>query len=129
MTTPADELRTAADKLRQLSDAVSAPDDRDQVFHAEGTDVTQGRHPGLYDVATTQTPELASFIAAMHPGVGAALADWLDQAAHYYEAGVQAADDVFRGDPAGREAFLTTGPGAPSEHALAVVRQINAASA
>ncbi|MFE0794713.1 hypothetical protein [Streptomyces mutabilis] len=60
-----------------------------------------------------------------HDALFGALADWLNQAARYYDAGVQAADDVFRDDPAGRDAFLTTGPGAPSEHALAVARQIN----
>lgn len=55
---------------------------------------------------------------------GPSLADWLEQAAHHYECGIRAADDVFRDDPAGREAFLTTGPGAPSPHALAVARAI-----
>ncbi|MFE1109674.1 hypothetical protein ACFW5U_27825 [Streptomyces rochei] len=103
---PADELRTAAEKIRTLSKAISAPDERDQVFHAEGTDVTQGR-TGLYDVATTQTTELADYIAAMHPGVGTALADWLD----------------FEAD------LITRVPGAElrgrSGHALAVARQIN----
>ncbi|MEV7154878.1 hypothetical protein AB0N77_09665 [Streptomyces misionensis] len=76
--TPADELRAAAEKLRALASAVSAPDPALQPFHAEGCDVTQGRTPGLYDVATTQTPELAAYIAAMHPGVGLALAKVFD---------------------------------------------------
>ncbi|MGJ5831388.1 hypothetical protein [Streptomyces ossamyceticus] len=67
----------------------------------------------------------ADWIAAMHPGVGLALADWLEQEAHHYECGIRAADDVFRDDPAGRAAFLTTGPGAPSPQALAVARAIN----
>ena len=70
------ELAAAAEKLRGLARAVSAPDVRDQAFHAEGTDVTQGR-TGLYDVATTQTIELAAFIAAMDPPVALAVADWL----------------------------------------------------
>ncbi|RZE89159.1 hypothetical protein C0L86_28825 [Streptomyces sp. SCA2-2] len=60
----------------------------------------------------------------MHPGVGKALAAWLEAAARDYEAGVTAADDVFRDDPAGRDRFLATGPGAPSPHALTVARQI-----
>ncbi|CAL9647524.1 hypothetical protein [Streptomyces sp. enrichment culture] len=80
MTTPAQELRTAANKIRTLAKAISTPDERDQVFHADGTDVTQGC-TGRYDVATTQTTELADYIAAMHPGVGTALADWLDATA------------------------------------------------
>ncbi|RSS11375.1 hypothetical protein [Streptomyces sp. WAC08401] len=102
---PADELRTAAEKIRTLSKAISAPDERDQVFHAEGTDVTQGR-TGLYDVATTQTTELADYIAAMHPGVGTALADWLESwtGIEMYEAHALPED---------------------ARHALAVARQIN----
>ncbi|MEZ7005006.1 hypothetical protein [Streptomyces sp. AD55] len=48
----------------------------------------------------------------------------LEEAAHRYECSVQAADDAFRDDPARRDAFLTTGPGAPSPHALAVAQQI-----
>src|SRR5690606_6848263 len=99
------------------------------VAQGEYRDFDQPQDPPIQYVADAENPEIAAFIAAMHPGVGAALAAWLDQAARYYEAGVQAAADVFRDDPAGREAFLTTGPGAPSEHALAVARQINAASA
>ncbi|MFE1109679.1 hypothetical protein ACFW5U_27850 [Streptomyces rochei] len=102
---PADELRTAAEKIRTLSKAISAPDERDQVFHAEGTDVTQGR-TGLYDVATTQTTELADYIAAMHPGVGTALAAWLESwtGIEMYEAHALPED---------------------ARHALAVARQIN----
>ncbi|MFB6787653.1 hypothetical protein ACFCWT_13355 [Streptomyces olivaceus] len=103
--TPADELRTAADKIRRLAKAISAPDERDQAFHADGTDVTQGR-TGLYDVATTQTTELATYIAAMHPGVGLALADWLEWQA----------------------AALADGHIAIPDAALAVARQINGTS-
>jgi hypothetical protein len=50
--------------------------------------VSQGSHPVTdedYDnlpdiqyIADAETPELASYIALMHPGVGEALADWLD---------------------------------------------------
>lgn len=123
MSTPADEIRAAAEKLRDLAAAISASDPRDQTFHADGCDVTQGRN-GLYDVATTQTPELATYIAAFGPAVGLALAKLLDEAAHRYEASVRAADDVFHDDPAGRDDFLTIGPGAPSDAALAVARAI-----
>lgn len=103
--TAAHELRTAAQKIRALAKAISTPDERDQVFHADGTDVTQGR-TGLYDVATTQTPELADYIAAMHPGVGTALVAWLESwtGIEMYEAGSLPED---------------------ARHALAVARQIN----
>lgn len=80
-TTPAAELRAAAERIRSLATAVSAPEPGLQPFHAEGCDVTQGRTPGLYDVATTQTPELADFIAAMDPSVGEKLAKWLESTA------------------------------------------------
>jgi hypothetical protein len=140
--TPAEELRAAADKIRSLAKAIDAPGLPDQSWHTEECAseergdcpciVAQGRsiyHHGepptpLFYVADAETPECAAYIAAMHPGVGTALADWLDQAAHHYECGIRAADDVFRDDPTGRDAFLTTGPGAPSPHALAVARQI-----
>jgi hypothetical protein len=87
-TTPADELRAAAEKIRSLATAVSAPEPALQPFHAEGCDVTQGRTPGLYDVANAQTPELADFIAAMDPTVGLALADLLDDQADGDDEGV-----------------------------------------
>nr|WTC12498.1 hypothetical protein OHA15_33665 [Streptomyces anthocyanicus] len=105
--TPAHELRTAAQKIRALAKTISTPDERDQVFHADGTDVTQGR-TGLYDVATTQTTELADYIAVMHPGVGTALADWLDATASTLDANTH---------PGWQE---TVAP-----HPLAVARTIN----
>ncbi|GGQ83572.1 hypothetical protein [Streptomyces flaveolus] len=145
--TPADELRAAAEQLRTLATAASI--DSDGVPTANWHHEDRGRNrghlygdhltrddgrciswPHLLRGGSAQRPtymhvQHAAYAAAMGPVVGLALADWLDQAARYYEAGVQAADDVFRDDPAEHEAFLTTGPGAPSEHALAVARQIN----
>jgi hypothetical protein len=139
--TPADELRAAADKIRKLAgQADDGPWEttwRQQQYHLDGY-----RDGDLHPIsewtyaiatwepqATEQRAECdtanADYIAAMHPGVGKVLAEWLENAAHHYECGIQAADDVFRDDPAGREAFLTTGPGAPSSHALAVARAIN----
>lgn len=130
-TRPTDELRQAAARLLALAAdvtpgpwAVHNPNGYPQAVFGESKDVIFAEVLDELDQPKTH----AAYIAVMHPGVGAALADWLDQAARYYEAGVQAAAGVFRDDPAGREAFLTTGPGAPSEHALAVARQINAAA-
>ncbi|MFF6966237.1 hypothetical protein ACFY9G_23080 [Streptomyces anthocyanicus] len=135
---PADELRTAAEKIRTLAAAAADdsgntiwkatrhfPDQPDSTFTtlwAVGVKplLRGGRRPPAYVSAP-----VGDYAATMHPAVGLALADWLDQAARHYDAGVQAADDVFRDDPAGREAFLTTGPGAPSKQALAVARAIN----
>jgi len=97
MTTPADELRTAADTLRKLTGALPANDWGNRPWHAEecnDTDdmsscpciVAQGEYrefdqpqiPLIQYVADAETPEFAAYIAAMHPGVGLALADWLE---------------------------------------------------
>lgn len=74
--------------------------------------------------AAARLRDVAPHITGPLAGLAAPVADWLDAAAHSYEAGVTAAADVFRDDPVGRDRFLTTGPGAPSPHALAVARQI-----
>ncbi|MFF4791892.1 hypothetical protein ACFY2M_19485 [Streptomyces sp. NPDC001276] len=130
--TPADELRTAAEKLRKLAMPVAEqhpgpwnvhnPNGYPQAVLSPAADVILCETLDEIDAPKPTAP----YIAAMHPGVGLALADWLEAAAHHYECGIRAADDVFRNDPAGRDAFLTTGPGAPSPQALAVARAINA---
>ena len=153
--TPADELRTAATRLRQLATAAStgrsgeptahwqfteerldsgkalgsgmlhAVDDLDADADARlGKDLMHGRS-GPRGRAPSMAAQHGTYIAAMDPATGLALAKWLEEAARHYDAAVTAADDVFRNDPAGHTAFLTTGPGAPSEHALAVARAIN----
>jgi hypothetical protein len=79
--------------------------DRDGVFAVERNANEQGEHD-------------AEFIALMHPGVGAALADWLDEAARFA--------DLYIG------ITLTTTGKPPAEadydsltrHALAVARQL-----
>lgn len=128
--TPADELRAAARTLRALlADPELTPGpwlsmDRGDRLLWDGEGVED--QPPVYVVdEPMRNGANADYIAVMHPDVGHALAAWLDQAAHFYECGIRAAEDVFRDDPAGREAFLTTGPGAPSAHALAVARAIN----
>jgi hypothetical protein len=97
MTQPADELRTAADKLRSLSSAVPRDLWGDRPWHVEQCSeqataecpciVTQGEYkpfdqpqvPAIQYVADAETPEHAAYIAAMHPGVGVALAELLDR--------------------------------------------------
>ncbi|MFI8535397.1 hypothetical protein ACIGMX_34770 [Streptomyces aquilus] len=125
MTTPADELKTAATTLRQLTAAIHAPDLTDQAWHTEQcADDEQGNCPcivaqgaigleygsvPLYYVADAETPELAAYIAAMGPNVGDALADWLDAEA--------------------RRLAATAHPGwqdVVSPRALAVARAVNA---
>lgn len=129
--TPADELRTAAARLRGL--VTDLGDCRGPWYV-----VNRDQHPypqridniGVpYVVASTTTdpshpPVVADYIAAMHPAIGAALADWLDQEAHRYDCAVYAANEVFAGNPDGHDNFLTT-TGAPSPHALRIARTIN----
>ncbi|MFK0124922.1 hypothetical protein ACIQSP_16595 [Streptomyces nigra] len=100
MPQPADTLRAAADKLRALLAALPADRWNGRPWHAEecsDTDdmspcpciVAQGEYrefdqpqiPLIQYVADAETPEHAAYIAAMHPGVGTALADSLDSAA------------------------------------------------
>lgn len=121
--TPAARLREAAGVVRRKAAAVSTPDPADMPFHADGTDVTQGRC-GLYDVATAQTPELAAWIALMHPGVGEPLAAWLEKAAKRHDAFTRAATEVFPDDLAARAEYVAELTDAP---ALALADAILAA--
>jgi hypothetical protein len=76
---PADELRAAADKLRKLiQNTAPAPwwgDDLDEVQSPLGQIArTLGSGDGKAPYPNSR------YIAAMHPGVGTALADWLQTA-------------------------------------------------
>jgi hypothetical protein len=97
MSSAADTLRRAADKIRTLATVLDSPEfpglpwqavacsdpDRDECPCV----VVQARpgHDGLgapmFYVADAETPECAAFIATMGPGVGTALADWLESTA------------------------------------------------
>lgn len=97
--TPAEQLRAAAAKLRDLAKVINAPDLPDQTWHTEECAddersncpciVAQGQyaaephgtHQPIYFVADAETPECAAYIAAMGPNVGTALADLLDDQA------------------------------------------------
>ena len=101
--TPADELRTAAEKLRKLITAVPHEHWGDRPWHAEECSdsnmkccpciVAQGEYrdfdqpqiPPIQYIADAEGPELAAYIAAMHPGVGALLAKWLEETADEVE--------------------------------------------
>lgn len=94
--TPAETLQAAAaQKLRALATAVESEDHPGLPWHTEGcADEERGNCPcivgrgwrsyhdepptAMFYVADAETPELAAYIAAMHPGVGLALADWLE---------------------------------------------------
>ena len=111
MTTPADELRTAADKLRQDAEAARraspppwAVTDEYVVRCADGM-IVADRSGTIHPAERADLP----YIAAMHPGVGAALADWLESwtGIDLYEAGSLPED---------------------AKHALAVARAVNASA-
>jgi len=129
--TPAEEITAAAEKLRSLTTFLgdnrgpwkvgTPPSGYPQSISNVGVPFCVA---DTHEDPSIPVFTIAPYIATMHPGVGKALADWLEQAAHDYECGIRAADDVFHDDPAGREAFLTTGPGAPSPQALAVARAL-----
>jgi hypothetical protein len=87
----ADLLREAADVLRERADgsqpspwyaelSIRATDDANWWFvcDANGFEVAQTRHSVKAE---------ADYIATMHPGVGLALADWLDLHARNLESG------------------------------------------
>ncbi|MFD3520464.1 hypothetical protein [Streptomyces sp. NPDC058653] len=74
-TNPSQELRTAAAKLRALATAATP---------GPWAQAGIGDFGWGVDGPSAETPDSdqgradASFIATMHPGVGAAIADWLD---------------------------------------------------
>jgi hypothetical protein len=83
--TPADELRAAAEKLRTLAAAatpgpwhVHLPNGYPQGIYSEESD--DDLFAEVLDEIDQPKPN-APYIAAMHPGVGTPLADWLDSAA------------------------------------------------
>jgi hypothetical protein len=105
VTSPATELRTAAEKLRDLADAVT----RDIATNPYWTSTDHPPHdyPNLYarGVDNGLGGPAGEFAAAMGPNVGLAIADWLDQAA--------------------ANAAALTWPNDFIESALAVARAIN----
>ncbi|MGW0821799.1 hypothetical protein [Streptomyces sp. NPDC002845] len=113
-TNPAEELRTAAQRLRSIAaDATEGPWHSEDPNTRWGDDHDQRLVGGGKTLAAFNNrrngPLNADYAAAMHPGVGASLADWLDWAAR------QADMNATR--PPRRRLDLT--------EALAVARQTN----
>lgn len=121
MTSPADELRTAAAKLRTL---VTDLDDCRGPWYVVNRE--QRPYPQRIDnigvpyvVASTTTdpshpPTMADYIATMHPGVGAALAPLLEAVA----------SNALENDHEECRSYCTTET-CDVAAALAVARQIN----
>ncbi|MEV8353166.1 hypothetical protein ACFVTT_34140 [Streptomyces niveus] len=121
-TSPADELRTAAQTLRErAASATPGPwrreDDQRRLERFVSSE--NGTLDINFGYLGNNNQADAEYVALMDPGVGAALADWLDTVTQYAEL----------------YANLTlTSTGAPPDeasydqgtrHALAVARQIN----
>ncbi len=136
MTTPANELRQAADKLRRICTAAApgpwtiaeVPPYTDPLLmsrYEETPDDEDVLIVGTVDL----TPEDRAAVQLLHPGVGAALADWLEETAKHYDAAVTTARHIWgdEGEEKAR-AWLTTGHGRVGKEALAVARQINGAA-
>lgn len=123
----AEVLRAAAVKLRQTAQpATPGPWKVD-------SSIPYGHRVGSTDdadwVAWTgehgedNSPEDAAWIALMHPGVGSALADWLDEAAVRQDATECAAEVTWRNsdDVEAREKWIA---GMTDQQALATARAI-----
>ncbi|MGW1979204.1 hypothetical protein [Streptomyces sp. NPDC001889] len=86
--TPADTLRAAASRLRALATAV--PDgpwhsdpEFDSCTYEQGVYTSTAPRERVAEVygKGDQPKSIARYVAAMHPGLGAALAEWLEDAA------------------------------------------------
>lgn len=130
--TPADLLRAAAELLRQTATTAGGKPWAADHF-PEGTIVRPAANThSLFRLAAhgnraagtpCVTPQVGAHMALMHPGVGLALAAWLDRAAVEYDATVRGAAGVWSesGEERERDAWVErqTNP-----HALAVARQL-----
>ena len=141
MTTPAEDLRAAAAKLRELATAATPGPWRQHDTHlgqygytatvlsGEGNDTdlrawlpSMSQEP--WDEARNVWPD-AAYIAAMHPGVGLALAELLEHHALHVDAVHKAAANVWHEGEAERAEWVEKQISTP---ALAVARAITGGS-
>ncbi|WNI15560.1 hypothetical protein [Actinacidiphila sp. ITFR-21] len=132
-TTPAAELRNAAARLRaHLTDPQLTPgpwlslDHGDRLLRNQPGD--EDRAPVYVVDEPMSNGANADYIELVHPGVGAALAAWLDSAAHGWEALQLAAKrglDPTNPDHVKAARLLNDGP-YDAQDALALARLINA---
>lgn len=121
--TPAEELRAAAELLRTLATAPGMQPGPWLVYNRGGSlDAVYSKDTNVivgetYD-AIDQPQPAAPYIAAMHPGVGTALADLLDHQAGF--AGLVA--DLYAAEGAG--AVPDPHPDFATRHALAIARAL-----
>lgn len=118
--TPAETLTAAAEKLRGLIVEDELPTEP-WLMHPRDPEVIV--NPGGAALVTAYTPAIAAYIAAMHPRVAAALADWLDEAARSHAALAPAAASVWRRPEQAEERDAWVAAQA-NQSALAVARQL-----
>ena len=112
-TDPIDELHAAAAKLRDLATRTTTTLDRHEVQWTELTvSDTEAR-------AKARPMVWSQYAASVHPGVGSALADWLDAEAAIWQA-VETVTAEY-----GPKGLKVTTPLSTHDQALAVARQIN----
>ena len=94
--TPADELRAAATKLREMAAAATQPRkpeygwdflDRDELRDPSYTDIVCSQNGGIAAVASFVDWPDAAWIALMGPDKAEILAAWLDNSASWVESG------------------------------------------
>lgn len=99
----ADELRAAANLIRERAQAADGANWPGRpwaieacaqpqgdgcaciVYQGEYQPLEQPQVPAIDYICDAETPERATHIAALHPGVALALADWLDETADQIE--------------------------------------------
>jgi hypothetical protein len=83
VTSPSDELRTAATRLRSLATAAT-PGPWEQTGIGDYGWTVSSSSSALVDTVDSEEGRAdADYIAAMHPGVGLALAAWLESEAEF----------------------------------------------
>ncbi|GGZ84119.1 hypothetical protein [Streptomyces rubiginosohelvolus] len=113
---PADQLRAAAEKLRAAS--MGSPMNSSPWRYAKGLPSDSVRTEAGWEVVYGDAPGDLRYIALMHPGVGLALADWLEREAEIW----QVIDDA-SAHPEETGLKVTVGASTHAE-ALAVARQL-----
>lgn len=134
MTTPADELRAAAARLRTLAAAATsgpwAAEKSNAYGHRVGNSDEADWIAWTGEHGETRSEADAQFIAAMHPGVGEELAKWLEHEAAGHAA-VESLGDIaaellnVQLERVGHTAQITH---STLPQALAVARAINTGS-
>lgn len=118
--TPASELRTAAEKIHHLAGVASAGPWRTTGVGDYGWTVSMPSSGLSIEAEDSEQGAVdTDYIAAMHPGVGLAIADWLTREADLWDL-----VETVKAEYSPKGLSVTT-PLSTHEQALAVARQLN----